>query len=492
MSILFWILLLGALLPLEPPLLAQQPGGARDLFLTAGKSLVVESPVVIQRVSVANPKVAEAVVINPKEVLINGLEPGETSLILWQQGGNRLLFDLKVRPSAARLEAVRQELEKELPGQEVSITLEGENVFLRGTVDDRIAAERAAQIAGTLGKVVNLLYVKTPPVEQQILLKVRFANVDRAAAQDLGANFMSLGALNTTGMITTQQHQPPRVQFAGPQGTSFNLTDALNIFLFRPDLDLAATIRALQSKRLLEILAEPNLLAMNGQPASFLAGGEFPVPVVQSGIAGAGAVTIQWREFGVRINFLPTVTPRGTIRLRVQPEVSSLDYANAIVFQGFTIPAISTRRVQTEIELEPGQSFLIAGLLDNRVVENFSKIPGIGDIPVIGKLFQSRSRTKSNTELLVAVTPELVRPIPQGHPVPGIAMPREFLKEGSKAAPRTPGVDVTGPVPVKAVQERVPVEQLKEPRAQPAAAAPAIQMAPAPAAERPPQTNPPQ
>jgi pilus assembly protein CpaC len=486
------ILLIGALLPLETHLLAQQPGGARDLFLTAGKSLVVESPVVIQRVSVANPKVAEAVVINPKEVLINGLEAGETSLIIWQQGGNRLLFDLKVRPSAARLEAVRQELEKELPGQDVSLTLEGENVFLRGTVEDRIAADRAVEIAKTLGKVVNLLYVKTPPVEQQILLKVRFANVDRAAAQDLGANLMSLGALNTTGMITTQQFQPPQVQFAGPQGTSFNLTDALNIFLFRPDLDLAATIRALQSKRLLEILAEPNLLAMNGQPASFLAGGELPVPVVQSGIAGAGAVTIQWREFGVRINFLPTVTPRGTIRLRVQPEVSSLDYANAVVFQGFTIPAISTRKVQTEIELESGQSFLIAGLLDNRVVESFSKIPGIGDIPVIGKLFQSRSQTKSNTELLVAVTPELVRPIPQGHPVPGIAMPREFMKGAPTTAPRTPGQDVTGPVPVKPVRERVPVETLAEPKAAPAAAGPTIQIAPMPSPERPRQEGPPE
>lgn len=480
------VLLIGALLPLRPPLLAQQQGGARDLFLTAGKSLVVESPVVIQRVSVANPKVAEAVVINPKEVLINGLEPGETSLIIWQQGGNRLLFDLKVRPSSARLEVVRQELEKELPGQDVSVTLEGENVFLRGTVNDRIAAERAAEIAGTLGKVVNLLYVKTPPAEQQILLKVRFANVDRAAAQELGANFMSLGALNTTGMITTQQYQPPQVQFAGPQGTSFNLTDALNIFLFRPDLDLAATIRALQSKRLLEILAEPNLLAMNGQQASFLAGGEFPIPVVQSGIAGAGAVTIQWREFGVRINFVPTITPRGTIRLKVAPEVSSLDYANALTFQGFTIPAISTRRVQTEIELESGQSFLIAGLLDNRVIENFSKIPGIGDIPVIGKLFQSRTLSRSNTELLVAVTPELVRPIPKGQPVPEIAMPREFMKDAPKSAPRTPGMDVTGEVPVKPVQDKVPVEQLTGPRGAPSpAAAPAVQIMPVPAPERP-------
>ncbi len=478
---LLWILLIGAFLRSQHPLLAQQPpSGARDLFVTAGKSLVVESPTVIQRVSVADGKIAEAVVITPKEVLINGLAPGETSLVIWQQGGNRLLFDLKVLPSPARLEAVRRELEKELPGQDVSISLEGENVFLRGTVNDKIAAERALNIASTLGKPVNLLYVKTPPAEQQILLKVRFANVDRAASQDLGVNFFSTGALNTPGSITTQQFQPPQVQFAGAQGATFNLTDALNIFLFRPDLDLGATIRALQGKRLLEMLAEPNLLAMNGQPASFLAGGEFPVPVVQTGIAGAGAVTIQWREFGVRINFLPTVTPRGTIRLRVAPEVSSLDYANAVVLQGFTIPAIATRRVQTEIELESGQSFLIAGLLDNRVMESFSKIPGIGDIPVLGKLFQSRTLTKNNSELLVAVTPELVRPIPAGQPVPDIKMPEEFMKGAPTAAPRTPGTEVTGPVPVKPVQEKVPVEQLTETKPAPAAA-PAVQIIPTPA-----------
>jgi pilus assembly protein CpaC len=250
--------------------------------------------------------------------------------------------------------------------------------------------------------------------------------------------------------------------------SQFTLTDALNIFLFRADLNLGATIRALQQKRLLEILAEPNLLAINGRQASFLAGGEFPVPVVQAGIGGAGTVTIQWREFGVRLNFMPTVTPRGTIRLQVIPEVSSLDFANALSISGFTVPAISTRRVSTEIELESGQSFAIAGLLDNRVIESLSKIPGLGDIPLLGKLFQSRSRTKSNTELLVVVTPELVRPVPTGQPVPAAQMPAEFLKGAPASAPRTPGLDVTGPVPVQPVLETVPVEQLQvKPQAAP-------------------------
>ncbi|MEK7409274.1 MAG: pilus assembly protein N-terminal domain-containing protein [Acidobacteriota bacterium] len=438
-------------------------GGARDLFVTVGKSLVVESPTIIQRVAVANAALAEAVAVTPREVLINGKAAGETSLIIWQQGGARLLFELKIRPSTAKLEAIRNEMRKEMAGQDVSVTVEDENVFLRGTVNDLVAADRAAQIASTLGKnTVNLLHVKVPPVEQQILLKVRFANVDRAATSDLGVNFMSTGALQTPGAISTQQYQPPRPDLVEGGRANFTLTDALNIFLFRPDLNLGATIRALQSKRFLEILAEPNVLAINGKQASFLAGGEVPVPVVQTGLAGAGAVTIQWREFGVRINFLPVVTPRNTIRLQVAPEVSSLDYSNATVVQGFTIPAIATRRVQTEVELEPGQTFAIAGLLDNRVIESFNKIPGLGDIPVLGKLFQSRSRNKSNNELLVMVTPELVRPIPAGQPIPGIQMPAEFLKGAPTVAPRTPGMDVTGPVPVKPAQEAVPYERLIE------------------------------
>ncbi len=432
------------------------PPAARDLFVTVGKSLVVESPVNIQRVSVGDSKIAEAVAVNPREVLINGIATGETSVIIWQQGGNRLIFDLSVRPSTTRLEAIRQELRKELPAQDVSVTLEDSDVFLRGTVNDPASAERAVAIARTLGKPVNLLNVRVPQGEQQILLRVRFANVDRTAATELGANLFSTGALNTIGQTTTQQFSPLQMDLQDNR-VQVTFTDLLNVFLFRPDLNLGATIRALQNRRLLEILAEPNLLAIHGREASFLAGGEFPVPVIQSA-AGAGAVTIQWREFGIRLNFNPLITPRGTIRLRVTPEVSSLDFSNAVTISGFTVPALSTRRVQTEIELETGQSFAIAGLLDNRVVDNWNKVPGLGDIPLIGKIFRSRALSKNNTELLVVVTPELVRPIPAGQPVPNITMPEPFMKGGPTVMPRHPGVNVTGPVPVKPTTETMPYE----------------------------------
>jgi pilus assembly protein CpaC len=455
------------LLFLAVPVWAQASGQgsspARDLFVTVGKSLVVESPLDIQRVSVADGELAEAVPVDPKQVLINGKTPGETSLILWQQGGNRLMFDLKVQPNTSKLEAVREELRKELPNSEVTINFDNGNVYLRGTVPDVVAADRAEEIAKTLGKTVNLLRVEVPPMDEQILLKVRFANVDRSATQELGVNIFSTGAGNTIGSVTTQQFSPPRVDTASNSGSAavVTLTDALNLLLFRPDLNIGATLRALQQKKLLQILAEPNLLAINGQPASFLAGGEFPIPVLQSGVGGAGAITIQWREFGIRTNFIPQITPRGTIRLKVNPEVSSLDLANGITISGFQIPAISTRRVSTEIELQDGQSFAIAGLLDNRVIETMSKIPGLGDIPLLGKLFQSRALAKNNTELLVVVTPEIVRPIPADKAAPEIAMPQPWLKGAPAVAPRTPGIQETGRVPVTPPQKSVPVETLK-------------------------------
>jgi pilus assembly protein CpaC len=360
------------------------------------------------------------------------------------------------------VDLVREEMAKEV-GPDVVVMPEGDNVFLRGTVASTLEAERAVAIAATLGKTVNLLRVKVPPVDDQILLRVRFANIDRTASQQLGVNLFSTGATNTIGTLSTGQFSPPTVSSSG----SASVSDALNVFLFRHDLNLGATIRALQARSLLEILAEPTVLTINGKAASFLAGGEFPVPVVQSGVGGAGTVTIQWREFGIRINFTPVITPRGTIRLKVAPEVSSLDTANGITLNGFVVPALSTRRVQTEIELKDGQSFAIAGLLDNRVIENWNKVPGLGDIPLIGKLFQSRSKNKTNTELLVVVTPELVRPVPAGQPVPDVKFPSPMLEDAPPSAPRTPPISVTGTNPVTNMQDTVPFELLRPEQQQP-------------------------
>jgi pilus assembly protein CpaC len=403
--------------------------------IPVGKSMVIDTPSDVERVAVAAADIVDAIAISRREVVLNAKAPGETRVLVWQRnGGERLTFDVVVQPSATRLEALRQHLRAEV-GEGVEVEQDEKSVILRGTVQNPVAVERAVALAAALGQPVNLLNVATPAAEPQVLLKVRFADIDRSASTELGANFISTGAGNTPGRVTTQQFSPPSLNHSNSADTAFNLSDALNIFLFRPDLNLGATIRALQAKNLVQILAEPNLLASAGKQASFLTGGEFPYPVVQSSGSGYNNVTIMFREFGIRINFVPSITPRGTIHLHVAPEVSSLDYANGLVYQGFNIPGLAVRRVQTDVELEPGQSFAIAGLLDNRVTDQFSKIPGLGDIPFFGKLFQSRSVSRNKSELLVVVTPELVQLIASGSKLPELQEPRPFLKEGAAATP---------------------------------------------------------
>jgi pilus assembly protein CpaC len=436
------------------PAPSQSPGTTARLTVSVGKSLIMDSPVNIQRVSVANGELVEAVAVSPREILINGKGPGDTSLVVWQQNGNRLLYDLTIRPSPARLDAVRTQISREFPDANIDVTFENDTAFVRGTVKDAIAAERVMAIVATMGKAINLLRVDVPPVEAQILLKVRFASVDRNVETDLGINLVST-AFNQSTAVSTQQFGGPTIG----QGGIATLTQPLNIFLFRPDIDLLANIRALQARNALEMLAEPNVMAIDGKPASFVAGGEFPFPTVQGG-ASVGTVTISFREFGVRLNFLPNITPRGTIRLQVAPEVSSLDYANVITIQGFTVPALTTRRVNTEVELESGQSFVIGGLLDNTTTQNLNKIPGIGDIPVLGKLFQSKTVIKGSTELLVIITPEVVRPIPAGKPVPNLKYPTSFLPPNSPGEMRQPGISQTGPVPVRPAADSIRIEEL--------------------------------
>ncbi len=440
----------------------------RHLTITVGMSQIVESPMNIQRASVALPELIEFVAVSPKELLINGKKEGETSLILWEQGGGRVMFDVMITPNPNKVDAVRHQLKDELAGQDVDLVFENNTPFLRGTVKDLTSAERAVSIAMTLGKPVNLLHVTTPPPQTQVLLKVRFADVDREFSGEYGVNFFRNGTSAVGAAVSTSQFSPTSYSTAGPNGqsvsqTSFTLGNAMNLFLYSKSIDLGAIINFLQTKNILQILAEPNLLAIDGKPASFLSGGEFPYPTVSAaGAGGAAQVSISFHTFGISLSFVPHITSRGTIRLEVTPEVSSLDYADGLSYQGFNVPALSTRRVQTEVELESGQSFVIGGLLDNQVTETLAKVPGLGSIPLFGKLFQSRSVQKNKTELLVMVTPEIVRPIAADQPTPNIGFPSPFLHEGGDTVPRTPGMDKTGPVPVTPPSPTVAVETLIE------------------------------
>jgi pilus assembly protein CpaC len=375
-------------------------GGPEMLRLIAGRGTVIDCPGGVARVSTSNPEAVDAVVASEAEVLFQAKAAGQATLVVWSKAGARKTYEVSVEPN---LEPLRELLKERFPGEAIEVRATRDAAALVGRVSSaEVAAQALALAAGTVKGAVSALEVPAAGAERQILLKVRFAEVNRSVTTELGLSLFSSGG-PMPGAVSTGQFSAATLQ--GLAGPSFSLSDILNIFAFRRDLNVGALIRDLQSRGLLEILAEPNLVATNGKEASFLAGGEFPVPILQSG-ASAGAVTIMFREFGVRLAFLPQVTTHGTIKLHVKPEVSTIDPAGGVTVSGFRIPALSTRRIETDIELAEGQSFVIAGLLDDRTTETLSRLPGLANLPVFGVLFRSRSKTKSKTELMVVVTPE--------------------------------------------------------------------------------------
>src|SRR5436190_20207559 len=383
--------------PPQQPTTAQPQASAQQnvssegqaLHILVGRSVVVNVQAPIIRVLSSNPAVIETLATSPTEVVVEGRAAGTSSLILWDQTGRSQMLDVIVDVDVTGL---RNAIEHAFPDQQVAVQADGSRLVLTGNVPDAKAIEDLTKMATVYSsQVVSSLQV-VPLHERQILLEVKFAEVDRTKLEQFGINIFSTGAANTPGSISTQQFGAPTVAgdvtntIGGPnQGfsSSFHFIDLLNIFLFRPDINLGATIKDLQQKNVLEILAEPNLMALNGQKASFLAGGEFPFPFVQPG-QGFVSVTIQFKPFGVRLDFTGTITKDNVIRLHVAPEVSTLDFANGVTVSGFNIPALSSRRAETEIELKDGQSFGIAGLLDHRAQVQMSKFPGIADIPVLG------------------------------------------------------------------------------------------------------------
>jgi pilus assembly protein CpaC len=389
--------------------------GPAPLRVMVGKSLLINTTERLRRVSVTDPNVADAIVVTPTQILVHGRSPGEVSLLIWDEAERSRSFDLRVDVDVT---AAGEEIHRIFPDEQINLSPSRAAIVLSGHVSTEDVAKRAGMIAEAYSKSVVNVLTFGPVGAQEVMLMVKFAEVDRSAVSQLGVNFLSTGAGNTVGTTSTGQFggfgaqqlndvfpRVPNSRFASQQ----QIQDVLNVFLFRPDIHLGAVIKALEQKNLLQILAEPNLIAVNGKEASFLAGGEFPFPVIQPG-QGFASVSIQFKEFGVRLKFTPVITPNGNIHLHVAPEVSTLDFANALTLQGFVIPALSTRRADTEFEMQDGQSFVIAGLMDNRVTNLTSKVPGIGDIPILGNLFKSRSLSKSNSELMVLVTARKVAP----------------------------------------------------------------------------------
>ena len=371
-----------------------------------GQSRVINFDKPVGRFSVSNPEVAEAVLVTPDQVLVNGKGFGQVNFVAWEQsGGEYLVFDVYVR---ANLSLIDSQMRALFPKDDIRLSQANGSVVMSGSVSDPKTAEQAQSVVEAAGfKTVNML---ASPVRNmaQVQLQVRVAEVSRNRMRDLGSSFATVNGGTSTfaqaggpATLTTSTLPALATNFVG---------SAVNLFFFQNAIGLATYVRALQTQGALRALAEPNLIAMDGQQASFLAGGEFPIPMVQGG-SDRSTVSVVFKEYGVRLNFKPTIIDEDHIRLDLEPEVSTIDFANGVKFDGFLIPALRTRRAKTSVELRDGQSFALAGLLDNNESRSLSKVPVLGDIPVLGALFKSKSFQKNETELMFIVTAQLVKPM---------------------------------------------------------------------------------
>lgn len=386
----------------------------RVVDIAQNGSAVLDLDYQLERVSISNPEIAKTVVVGAKELLVNGKQSGTTTMVLWGKQGQRTIYSINVTADVGNMD---RQLERMFPNAGIDIDATGNTVVLSGRTDDPRIAQKARQLAQSFGEGIQIIDNIVVPDPGQVLLRVRFAEVNRSAMEAMGTRFVRRGD-DVEGQIGVGQPAP---EGGHPgDGPSFTFSDAVNFFLFQESSGLAGFISALQQKGVFKSLAEPNLLAIPGQEASFLAGGEFPFPVVQGGGGGGNqSISVEFREFGVRLAFKPEITNSGSIRLQVAPEVSTLDFSRGLQVAGHQIPAVNSRRAQTVIELNSGQTFAIAGLIDNQLQETVNKVPVLGDIPLLGELFRSKDMQQNRSELLVLVTPQIVRPTEEVPDLPG-------------------------------------------------------------------------
>ena len=431
--------------------------------ITAGRSTVLFTPFDITRIAVTNPAVADAVVVKSREVLVDGKSAGTVSLIVWG-AGERRHFDVVVDKGVTTLEQNFQQL---FPGEAITVSVTDDAAILSGAVSSNDVMLRAGELAkAAMPKlnVINMLQLPSGSPSKQVMLQVRFAEVNRNALQQSGLALVA-NRQNIAGRTTTQQFPAPDFD-----NDVLEFTDFLNIFLFQRNQGIGGVLKALQGRGFLQSLAEPNLIAMHGQKASFLAGGEFPIPIVQSVASGQNSITVIFKEFGIKLNFTPTILDENHIRLELEPEVSSLDFSSGIQIEGLLIPGLRVRRAKTVLELRDGQSFALAGLIDNSEQVNLSKVPLLGDVPILGELFKSRSFQRNETELMFLVTVKLVEPLnPDQLPkLPGVTELKPMLpanpttsvegQAGHAIAPRANAVATKShEQPLAATQASVPV-----------------------------------
>jgi pilus assembly protein CpaC len=413
---------------------------AEDLRLTVGKSVVIDYPSDIRQISTSNPDIIDASPVTTREILVHGKGLGSATMIVWSKTGQRTFYNVNVD---LNMDPLRKMLKETFPTETIDVRGSRDEISLNGHISSKEAADRAMLLAAGFTKtVVNNLQPPLPAVDKQILLRVKFAELDRNKEVQYGVNLFGIPGQT---LVSTSTGQFANSTLSGSAGTGagsvnsalMTVTQALSLFAFDPKLNLGAFIKALQNEAILQILSEPNLVTTNGKEATFLVGGEYPVPVLQGG-ANSGAVTIQYKEFGIRLIFKPEITVNGTIKIHLRQEVSTLDYANGVSISGFTIPGVDTKRAETDVELGEGQSFVVAGLLDQRDQETLSKIPILSSLPIFGALFKSKDILKSRQELVMLVTPEITMPLNPNDPRPEPYFPGKFLVK------LNPGQDVDG------------------------------------------------
>jgi pilus assembly protein CpaC len=401
---------------------------AEDLRMTVGKSVVIDYPSDIRQISTSNPEILDASPVTTREILLHGKGLGNATMIVWSKSGQRTFYNVTVDTN---VDPLKRLLKESFPNEDIQVRTSRDSISLNGHISNKAVEDRAMVLATPFAKtIVPNFQIGTSIVEKQILLRVKFAEIDRSKELQYGVNLLGMPGLTNIGATTGQFGSPALSGITGvgpsPNGNQTTISQALNLFALNPKLSIGAFIKALQAESIIQILAEPTLIATNGKEAYFLVGGEFPIPVLQGG-GNSGAVTIQFREFGIKLLFTPLITDNHTIKLHLKQEVSQLDFANGVTISGFTIPALSTRRAETDVEMGEGQSFVIAGLVNNQERDVFNKIPVLGSLPIFGSLFKSKDEQKNRTDLVVLVTPEVTMPISSTDAVPNLYMPRDFL-----------------------------------------------------------------
>ncbi|QHN02690.1 type II and III secretion system protein [Granulicella sp. WH15] len=396
----------------------------KPIHLLVGRSMSVSAKHRLTRVYVTNPAVIYAFIASPKEVLLTSKQTGVSSLVVWDENGESQSFLVS---SDIDVGSLRDSFKQAMPNEQIHVQAEEERITLSGTISNAAMSEAAVRLAGLYSKNVSNALLINSSLVRQVRLKVRILEVDRSKLNQFGINLFSAGGNKLIQSSTTQFPSNLTASTGGSSssasggststvgGKSISISNPLNFLLYSSQLNIGAMVQDLESRQVLQILAEPNITTLSGQKASFLAGGEFPFPVVQGSTGGLTSISIQFRPYGVKLDFTPRVNSDGTIELWVAPEVSALDYTNAVQISGYTIPALSTRRAETQVVLRSGQSFAISGLLDRRTTDQLGKTPGAASIPVLGQLFKSKSINHSTAELLVLVTPEVIDPMSEEH-----------------------------------------------------------------------------